>query len=159
MSGGVDFTRRLVKGRIAETVFAQMFRQEGRFTVLEFGYEKIIPELVQNGNTEENEMIETLRTAPDFAVISREHKTVRLIEVKYRKTLTHSNILKIAKRMHDSWNPSYLFVASLDGFYFDEIKDIIDNEGDISPLETSYISEKSQKQYLEIIRDFESAVQ
>jgi len=45
----ITFSRNLVKGKIAETVFAQMLRSTGEFTVLEFGYEKIIPELVQQG--------------------------------------------------------------------------------------------------------------
>ena len=64
------FARNLVKGKIAETIFAQMLREVRSFTVLEFGYEKIIPELVQQGYDENNIMLETLRTAPDFAVIN-----------------------------------------------------------------------------------------
>lgn len=67
----LQFTTRLVKGKIAETIFAQMLRETKEFTVLEFGYEKIIPELVQQGRKGDNEMIETLKTAPDFAVINR----------------------------------------------------------------------------------------
>jgi hypothetical protein len=149
------FARNLVKGKIAETVFSQMLRQSGDFTVLEFGYEKIIPDLIQNGYKEGNETIETLRTAPDFAVIDRNTREVRLIEVKYRNTLSKSDVLKVAKRMHESWNPSYLFVATLDGFYFDEINKIIENEGNISPLKHPQISEEIQSQYLNILKDFE----
>ncbi|MEI6587861.1 MAG: hypothetical protein WCO05_02840 [Candidatus Moraniibacteriota bacterium] len=149
------FTKNLVKGRIAETVFAHMLRHSGEFTVLEFGYEKIIPELIQDGYSEKNGIIETLRTAPDFAVINKKTKEVHLIEVKYRKALESKYILEIAKRMHSSWNPSYLFVATLDGFYFDEINVIIKNNGDIHPLEHPQISKEIQRQYLNIIRDFE----
>ena len=65
------FARNLVKGKIAETVFAQMLRESRQFTVLEFGYEKVIPEFIQQGYDEKNEMIETLKTAPDFAVINQ----------------------------------------------------------------------------------------
>ena len=43
----IKFTKNLVKGKIAETIFAQMFREVGDYTVIEFGYEKIIPELIQ----------------------------------------------------------------------------------------------------------------
>ena len=35
----VLFARNLVKGKIAETIFAQMLRETNQFTVLEFGYE------------------------------------------------------------------------------------------------------------------------
>lgn len=153
----ITFARNLVKGRIAETVFAEMLRHSGDFTVLEFGYEKIIPELTQSGcRQEDSSMIETLRTAPDFAIINRKTKRVKLVEVKYRKTLDVSDILKVAKRMNDSWNPSYLFLVTLDGFYFDKISKIIENSGNISPLVHVQIPAEVQAKYLKIIQDFES---
>lgn len=151
----IIFARNLVKGKIAETVFAQMLRETKTYTVLEFGYEKIIPELVQQGYDEKNITLETLRTAPDFAVINQKTKTVKLIEVKYMHLINHKYVLKYAKRMSESWNPSYLFIASLDGFYFDEINNIIKNKGEISPLKNSQISDKTQEQYLKILQDFE----
>lgn len=149
------FTKNLVKGRIAETVFAQMLRHSGEFTVLEFGYEKMIPDMIQSGIKEGNEMLETLRTAPDFAVINRKNREVHLIEVKYLRKLNPEYVLEYAEKMSKSWNPSYLFVATLDGFYFDEINVIIENNGDIHLLEHPQISKEIQEQYLNIIRDFE----
>jgi hypothetical protein len=114
----IAFARNLVKGKIAEAVFAQMLRSTGEFTVLDFGYERIIPELVQRGEGgDNNEMVETLKTAPDFAVINRKTKEVHLIEVKYKRTFTQKNVFAIASRMSKNWNPSYLFLASVDGFY------------------------------------------
>ncbi len=151
----IRFARNLVKGKIAETIFAQMFRQTKEFTVLEFGYEKIIPELVQQGNRDGNQLIETLRTAPDFAVINKKTRDVQLIEVKYMKTLNFRNIIKYAERMSQSWNPSYLFIATLDGFYFDEIDTIINNNGRINPLELPQIGKEMQHKYMQILIDFE----
>lgn len=151
----VKFARNLVKGKIAETIFAQMLRETKEFTVLEFGYEKIIPELVQQGYNDNNPMIETLRTAPDFAVINQKTREVKLIEVKYMHTLNFSSILKYAKRMSQSWNPSYLFIASLDGFYFDEINEIIKNKGKIKALKHPQIKGELQTKYLQILIDFE----
>ncbi len=155
MSSNIDFARNLVKGKIAETVFAQMLRETGEFTVLEFGYEKIIPDLVGQGYEENGELVETLRTAPDFAVINHATREVRLIEVKYMHTLSKTYALKDAERMHKSWNPSYLFIATRQGFFFDEITKIIENEGDITPLKHSQIPEKLQANYLKILQDFE----
>jgi hypothetical protein len=151
----VLFARNLVKGKIAETIFAQMLRETGDFTVLEFGYEKVIPELVQRGYKEDNITIETLRTAPDFAVINQKTKEVKLIEVKYLRVLNLEYVMEYAKKMSQSWNPSYLFVATLEGFYFDEINNIIENKGKITPLETSQIKKDLQNQYLKILSDFE----
>lgn len=155
MYSGARFARNLVKGKIAETIFAQMLRETGQFTVLEFGYEKIIPELIQRGYQENNPTIETLRTAPDFAVINRDTKEVRLIEVKYMRELSPSNIFRFAVRMSESWNPSYLFVATLEGFFFDSIDKIIGDHGGITPLTHPAIPPETQKRYLKILKDFE----
>jgi hypothetical protein len=155
MSTNAEFAENLVKGKIAETIFAQMLRETGEFTVLEFGYEKVIPELIGSGYDEKDNLIETLRTAPDFAVINHTTKQVRLIEVKYRSHLDYAEILAIAKRMHESWNPSYLFIASKDGFYFDEITAIINKDGNISSLHHESIPASLQERYLELLREFE----
>jgi len=151
-----NFVRRLVKGKIAETIFAQMYRETNSFTVLEFGYEKVIPELIQQGINDNSGIVATLRSAPDFAVINRITKEVRLIEVKYKRTLNREYVLKDAKRMHESWNPSYLFVATLGGFYFDNIENIIMNDGGIAPLNDPLIPNELQERYLQILKDFEN---
>ncbi len=151
----IDFAKNLVKGKIAETIFAQMLRETRTFTVLEFGYEKIIPELIQQGYDENNIMLETLRTAPDFAVINQQTKKVKLIEVKYMHSLNLNYVLKDAKRMSESWNPSYLFIATLDGFYSDEINKIIKNNGNIAELKHPQITKDIQMKYLQILKDFE----
>ena len=156
MSDNIDFTKNLVKGRIAETIFAQMFRHNGRYTVLEFGYEKVVPQLVGQYYNHDNPMIESLRVAPDFAVINLDTKDVRLIEVKYRWRLDTNDVLARANKMNASWNPSYLFIATLDGFYFDEINKIILENGDISPL--AEIPDALQLEYLQILKDFEPRV-
>lgn len=149
------FARNLVKGKIAETVFAQMLRSTGKFTVLEFGYEKIIPELVQQGYKDENETLEVLRTAPDFAVINKTTKFVHLVEVKYRHSFSPKEILKIAQKMSASWNPSYLFLASVDNFYFGEVREIIKLKGKIKVLSHPQIPQATQATFLKILNDFE----
>lgn len=157
MTSNEKFARNLVKGKIAETIFSQMLREVGGFTVLEFGYEKVIPELVQQGfdYDAKNGIMQTLKTAPDFAVINNREKTVHLIEVKYLKHFSKGHVLEYAKRMHESWNPSYLFIATLGGFYFDDIKTIIKNDGTISKLNHPQIPKDVQDRYLQILIDFE----
>jgi len=151
----VLFARNLVKGKIAETIFAQMLRDTQTFTVLEFGYEKVVPVLVQQGGGQNNGVLETLRSAPDFAVINQETKKVHLIEVKYLRQLNHEYVLGHAQRMSKSWNPSYLFVATLEGFYFGSIKDIAESNGAIARLHHFQISDELQAKYLKILVDFE----
>ncbi len=151
----IDFARNLVKGKIAETVFAQMLRETQNFTVLEFGYEKVIPELVMHGYDQNEGIMETLRSAPDFAVINEKTKRVHLIEVKYMRSMNKTYMLGHARRMSKSWNPSYLFVATLDGFYFGDIDEVIEAGGAIPLLKHAQIPDEIQVKYLQILRDFE----
>lgn len=157
MSDHLTFARNLVKGKIAETIFAQMFRETKLFTVIEFGYEKIVPELVQHGYDPNEGVIETIRSAPDFAVINQRDRKVHLVEVKYLHYLNSEHVLSYAQRMAKYWNPSYLFVATQDGFYLGEISEIIRKNGFINKLDNDDIPSEIQQKYLKILIDFEAS--
>lgn len=78
-----DFSRQLIKGKIAEVIFEQMFRETGRFTVIPFGYETVMPELMQYARGEAyRDLVDNIRNAPDFAMISHNPDEVYLVEVK-----------------------------------------------------------------------------
>jgi hypothetical protein len=156
MSTNIKFTENLIKGKIAEIVFENMLREAGCFTIMHFGYEYILPELAKGALFDkESETAKAVRSAPDFAVINNDTKKVHLIEVKYRKVVRQSDILKIAQRMSEAWNPSFIFLASKTGFYFDSIENIIKNSGEIKKLKHPNISEKLQDKYLELLNKME----
>ena len=154
MTSQIQFSENLIKGRIAEIIFEQMFRDEGRYTVLHFGYEYIVPELTRMGDKSEKTM-EIIRRAPDFAVINQDTGAVRLIEVKYQSRYSYKYTLQDAKNMKKSWNPSYLFIATKAGFYFDDINRIIKNEGTSARLSDETISTAYQEKYLELLKKYE----
>ncbi len=149
----IDFSRNLVKGRIAETLFEQMWRDAGVYTILPFGYERVVPELMHlHGDIQAQETMEIIRRAPDFAVIDNKNHEVHLIEVKYMRS-RNGWVLVAANKMHESWKPSYLFIASPDGFFFDKAKTIIDKAGIISPLDPQWISAELQEKYTALLNE------
>jgi hypothetical protein len=151
----IDFSRNLVKGRIAEILFEQMLRDTGYFTILAFGYENILPELAHRQNdVHAQEAMEIIRRAPDFAVIDNESHEVYLVEVKYMMRPTVEKIIAASKRMFESWKPSYLFLATPDGFFFDKVSDILEKKGIISPIDNPKIPKELQNKYKEILNDF-----
>ncbi len=165
----ISFTEALIKGKIAETIFEQMLRNtthkkndgslESVFTVLHFGYEHVLPELAKNNEIrkkEDNVTLDAIRTAPDFAVVNNETKEVSLIEVKYRAIYTKKSVLDIALKMEKSWITAKLFLATPQGFYFDDVENIIKNDGEIEKLIHRNISEKTQKKYLDILIRYEN---
>lgn len=150
-----DFSRKLVKGRIAETLFDQMLRDAGKFTILAFGYESVLPELAHRQNDiHAQETMEIIRRAPDFAVINNKTHEVSLIEVKYMMHPRADWILRAAERMYASWRPSCLFLATPDGFFYDKASAIIEKKGVISPLNHAYIPAELQGRYLKLLNEF-----
>jgi len=151
----IAFSEQLIKGKIAEMIFEQMFRDSGHFTVLGFGYEKVIPELMHKQKDVESETtMERIRRAPDFAVINNDSHDVYLIEVKFRAHPQSSEILETAKKLHASWKPAYLFLATPNGFYFGKGIEIIKEEGKIKLLDHPQIPENLQTKYTALLNQF-----
>lgn len=150
-----SFEHKLLKGRIVETLFAQMLRETKNFTVLAFGYENVLPDLTrQQRDIHAEETMETIRRTPDFVVINNKSHEVYLIEVKYRMRPDSKDILKEAKRMATSWRPAYLFLATPKGFYFDTVSKIIKNNGAISKFHSDYVLSNLQAKYMEMLNEF-----
>ncbi|MFH1077820.1 MAG: hypothetical protein V1745_00845 [Patescibacteria group bacterium] len=152
----IDSSRKFVKGRIAETIFVEMFRKARNFTVLPFGYEYLVPELahLQHVIPSGNATMETIRHAPDFVVINTKKCEVSLIEVKYQMNPKSEHILKDAKKMSEYWKESYLFLATPEGFFMDKASAITDGDGVIKPLKFETISKKLQEDYCKLLNEF-----
>ncbi len=151
----VHFSRNLMKGRVTETLFEQMLRSEGRYTILAFGYENLLPELAQRqGDIHAKETMEIIRRAPDFAIVDHTSHEVRLVEVKYLANPTEKQVLADATRMRASWKSAYLFLATPEGFYFDKASDIVSQNGRISPLLESAVKKELQDKYISLLKEF-----
>ena len=101
-----DYAKNFVKGRIAETIFEEMFAEAGCFTIIPFGYERLVPEMANCKKfASAQKVIDNIRTAPDYAVISRDEKKIFLIEVKFKSTLRIEEIIENAKKQAERWNP------------------------------------------------------
>lgn len=152
----IKFTHELIKGKIAEIIFAQMIRSTGVHTILEFGYEKTLPSLAQMYPKSESsaETMEIIKRAPDFTIINHQTKEVHLIEVKYMKDPKSVAVNRAARDIKKSWKQAALFIASPDGFYFDQVETIIKNNGVIKPFKHPKIPAKEIAQYIALLNEF-----
>lgn len=150
-----DFSKQLIKGKITELIFEQMFRKIGNFTVIPFGYESVQPELMQYSHLAKYKQIfDNIRTAPDFALVSHDKKEVFLVEVKYRTNHNSADMKEMAHKIQERWKLVRVFVATPEGFYFDSCSNIIKNEGQISSLNADWITEETQREYLSLLNQF-----
>jgi hypothetical protein len=150
------FSKNLIKGKIAQIIFEQMFREQGEYTVIPFGYENILPEIFPQHNNFEGaqKAINNIRNAPDYTLISIKKEKVYLVEVKYRKELNLEEIKNIATKQSQRWSPSSIFVATQNGFYLDMCSAILRNDK-ICKLSESIIKKELQVKYLELLNEFE----
>jgi hypothetical protein len=148
------FTQNFIKGKIAEIIFDQMFREQKEFTVIPFGYDRMLPELAQYAREAEyQQVIDNIRSAPDFALVSQNRKKVFLIEVKYRAKLNMEELKKTAQKIQKRWKLVWMFVSTPNGFYFDKTVNVINKEK-IAPLANQWISRDLQEKYLSLLNSF-----
>jgi hypothetical protein len=151
-----SFQHRLIQGKIVEHIFELMLREAGCFTVLAFGYENTLPELMQRHADMKKaaQTMEIIRRAPDFVVINNDNHEVHLIEVKYRSHARPKEVASLAAQMLVSWKPAYLFLATPSGFFFGKAADIVRDNGKIMPLVHKKIPPKMQSKYQALLAGF-----
>ncbi|HVU06619.1 MAG TPA: hypothetical protein VHE10_02430 [Candidatus Paceibacterota bacterium] len=149
-----DFSKQLIKGKIAELVFDQMFREAGEYTVIPFGYESVVPELMQYTKGLDRSILDNIRNAPDFALVSHEPKEVSLVEVKYRSRVDMDDIQKNAQAICDRWKLAWIFIATPAGFYFDKCTDLIKTEAVPTKLSEDLVSKELQEKYVVLLTEF-----
>ena len=94
----------LIKGRIAETIVEEMFRDAG-YQVYRFGYESFLQSLVQKENkiNKRNIVGKMVSSMPDFLVVKNNKPD--FIEVKFRKDG------KLDKEELESWSKARVLLV------------------------------------------------
>ncbi len=149
-----DFEKQLIKGKIAEIIFQQMWADAGKYTILPLGYESVLPGLLERRSSE---ILKPIRSAPDFILIPKDEKddNILIVEVKFSRNPEAFNRLReVVLEQNKRWNPSYMFIASLKRFYFGKCNDILSNKC-IKPLEEKFVPFNLQEKYLKLLKEFE----
>lgn len=153
-----SFGHKLIKGKIAETIFELMFRDTKKFMVFHFGYEFTAPTLAQYKNigdlTMKKRALDQVDKSPDFILMTEDKKQVYFVEVKYRANFDKKDILETAREIHKRWELCYLFLITKNGFYFSSINTIISKQGVVSRLSTKWVSQGIQDKYSRLSLDF-----
>ena len=150
----MDFDEGLIKGKITEVIFEEMFQKQGEFEVIPVGYEYQTPDVAQNLFKSENRhFVERFRHLPDFVLYSKNTNQAFLVEVKFRHKIDEQDLVKIATLVHGYNGPSYLFLATPEGFYFGSCKKIME-EKYIEELSYTWISKDLQDKYLNLLNKY-----
>lgn len=155
MDLNTDYYKGLIKGKITESIFEEMFKVSEKFTVLQMGYEHTLPQLAQYQNhVQIKQVLENIRHTPDFILISENKEQVFLVEVKFRHELYSKELLNQAEEINQRWQPCFLFVATPEKFYFDSCSEIITDNGKIKELNEYWISKSDQQFFIKLLNEF-----
>jgi hypothetical protein len=76
--------RKVFHQKIAEHIFQYMFREAGKYTVIPIGYESTADELEPyKQHVYVRKVLNNLKAAPDFVLISKDKTDVIVVEVEY----------------------------------------------------------------------------
>jgi len=151
----VEFSKKLITGKIAEVIFEQMIRGEKQYTVIPFGYEHTMPMLAQYQQlVGVKHIIKNISEAPDFALISEDKSKLFLVEVKYQKEHNIETLKGYAEKLLKRWDCPWIFVATPKGFYYGMASWILEN-GYINELSENWVTKERQNAYLKLLNEFE----
>lgn len=151
----IEFSRKLIKGKIAEVIFEQMIREEKKYSVIPFGYEHTMPMLAQYQHLLQiKHIIKNISEAPDFVLISEDKSELFLVEIKYQNKLNIDSLKEYAGKLLKKWDYPWLFVITPDGFYCG-MSDWIIKENKINELSENWVTKERQIKYLELLKEFE----
>src|SRR3989338_4763843 len=109
----IEFSRNLIKGKIAEVIFEQMMREEKRYTIIPFGYEHTMPMLAHYQHLVEiKHIIKNISEAPDFVLISEDKSKLFLVEIKYQSKLNIDKLKDHANKLLGKWCIFFLLASS-----------------------------------------------
>ncbi len=152
----IDFSRKLIKGRITEVIFEQMIREEERYTIIPFGYEHTTPTLAQYRHISEvPKVIDNISEAPDFALISEDKTKIYLVEVKYQKNFNLDEVKNNCEKLLKRWESPWIFIATPEKFYCAPCRTVVKN-GNISELSENWVKKDRQEAYLKLLKEFEN---
>ena len=73
-----------------------------------------LPQIAQLRHHKDIEnILDQVRKTPDFVLVPKGKDEVYLVEVKYRHEYNNSELTTLAREIHDQWEYSWLFLASL----------------------------------------------
>lgn len=144
-----------MRKRISQIIFEQMMKEAGKYTVIPIGYDTTVPDLTPyKRHAYVKKILDNLKAAPDFVLISADKTDVIVVEVLY---MEHLDTEQLADKVHTivrRWDPSYVFLVTQQGFYFDNCTQIRAENGLIKSLSESWIRMDLQHKYLDLVHDY-----
>ncbi len=151
-----DFTENLIKGKIVETIFQQMFLETEQYHVYPTGYENTLPDIAHlKHHSDIYNILNQTRKTPDFIIVPNDRDEVYLVEVKYREHYDGAELEKISKEIHDKWEYSWLFLATRYHFHFESCWKIMEKHGNnMNFLPYEWVPQDIQDKYRSLLHKF-----
>jgi hypothetical protein len=141
-------------GARAVELVKEMLTESGNFTVYDFGYEKLFPEIALRQNNADRKggisVVRQIRFMPDLLVVDEQRGKVYPIEVKHYKKFTPSAAYREAKKYVHYWPNAYLMFIAEDGVRMELISNTVKRKSvKMAKLSKDLVPLNVQSKYLE----------
>lgn len=145
----------LFNRKISEIIFEQMFLESGKYTIVPIGYDRTVPELTPyKRHSYVKKVLDNIKAAPDFVLISKDKTDVIVVEVQYMPNLIPNKLGDIVHTLLRRWETSYVFLATQQAFYFEHCSVIKAENGHIKSLSERWVRMDVQNKYLELLHHY-----
>jgi hypothetical protein len=147
--------RNVMNQKISELIFEQMFLEAGKYTIVPIGYDRTVPELSPfKRHVYVKKILDNLKAAPDFVLISQDKTDVIVVEVEYMPEFVPDKLGDMVHTILRRWDPSYVFLATQHAFYFEHCSVIKQENGHISSLSERWVRLDIQNKYLDLLHHY-----
>ncbi len=145
----------LMNQKIAKIIFEEMFREAGKYVVIPIGYDTTEPNLSPyKRHSYVKKILDNLKAAPDFVLISRDKTDVIVVEVEYIPKLVPDKLGDKVHTLLRRWDPSYVFLVTQTGFYFEHCSVVKAENGHIKTLSERWVRAEMQNKYLDLLHHY-----
>lgn len=150
-----NFPENLIKGKIVETVFQQMFLGSDQYEMYSFEATvdfSSIQHLVHH--TDIQNIIDGKAPVPQCIVVPKGKDEVYIVNTLYSPSYHSQDLMVLAEKYHSQWEYSWLFFATDHHLHFDSCWNIMNSHGHMDFLPYTWIPRDIQDKYRTLLHQF-----
>jgi len=152
---GTDFPENLIKGKIVETVFQQMFLEADLYEMYSFEATVDFSSIQHLSHHKDiQNIIDGTSPIPQCIIVPKGKSEVYIVSTMYNPSYHSKELVETAQKLHHNWDYAWLFLATDHHLHFDSCWNIMNSHGHMDFLPYTWIPRDLQEKYRTLLRQF-----
>ena len=151
----MSFEENLIKGKIVETIFQQMFIETDKYELYSFEATVDLSSIQHLSHHKDiQNILDGSSPVPQCIIVPKGKDEVYIINTLYSESYHSNDLIDQARDSHDKWEYSWLFLATRYHFHFDSCWNIMNSNGHMDLLPYTWIPRDIQDKYKSLLHQF-----